>query len=92
MKNFIANLPLVLGVGLQRVVNTLFDLSLKLHLTLNTEIGVKVKSIQNELALMAETYKNLGRQASGQPSQQPQSKLASLIQGTGDGTKKPTDS
>lgn len=93
MRNFIANIPLVLGAGLQRVVTALFDLSLKLHLTLNTEIGIKVKSIQTELAIMAEAYKNLGQQAgTNVQRQQPQSKLASLIQGNGDGTKKPTDS
>ncbi len=87
--NFIANLPLLLGVVFKTISEGLFNLSFKLHILFNTAVGQKLKEVKN-------FFDNMKRaQAEGALGDDP-NKLAKIIKG--DSTngleaipKKPTD-
>lgn len=87
--NFIANLPLLLGMVFKAISEGLFNLSFKLHILFNTAVGQKLKEVRT-------FFDNMKRaQAEGAVGDDP-NKLAKIIKGdTNDGLanlpKKPTD-
>ncbi len=57
IKNAIANTPIYIGFGLQKASQFFYTVSIKLHITLKTEIGLKVIAAKDAMEKMAQAMK-----------------------------------
>lgn len=85
LKNLIANIPIYIGLYIRALSDVFFVLGFRMHITFETESGVKLKEID-------ETVKKLKAkvEASDAPNKKTPdlrySKLASIIKGPANGT------
>ena len=49
MTNFIANIPIYLGLQFNKITSLLYDLSFKLHIFFKTESGIKLSELDKSL-------------------------------------------
>ena len=82
--NFIANIPLFLGLGAKAVSEGLFALSFKLHMTFNTNVGKKIKEVKQYFQTLAEQQARAGL-GGDNPN-----KLANIIKGDSENEQQPT--
>ena len=59
LKNTIANLPIYVGFAFQKVSQAFYGLSIRLHITLKTEIGLKVIQAKEAMEKMAKAMKEM---------------------------------
>lgn len=102
MKNFIANIPVILTIPLQLLIKLLhktcmlaIGASSVLHVLLNTETGKKLKILEQELKKAEELAKQIASKSEGKTTINPNSppanpKLKNIIAGDKDGKKGPT--
>jgi hypothetical protein len=92
LKNFIANLPLYAALFVSLTSDKLFLLSLKLHITFNTEFGAKLKELDEAVKKLKEVQTpiqgpiTVSSVAAKKASNERYSKLANIIKGSDDGS------
>ena len=82
IKNFIANLPIYAGLALRMLSDFFMTVGFRVHITLNTEAGVKLKQVESAIKKLAEDYHKAGQQ---KPTNS-YNKLADIIKGNPNGS------
>lgn len=59
LKNLIANSPIYVGFAFQKVSQAFYGLSIRLHITLKTDIGLKVIQAKEAMEKMAKAMKEM---------------------------------
>jgi len=94
MKNFVANIPLYIGVSIKLISDKFIDLSFKLHITFETDSGKKLVELQKA----AEQYLEIIKEAKKQHTSGDRKLVDILNNGGANGRafttslKKPSDS
>jgi hypothetical protein len=83
MFNFIANIPIYIGLFFRVIGDKLFTVSFKLHMTFNTETGKKMKELEVQVKNLAKTMKG-DQQAAGSGGED--RKLINILNDANNGT------
>ncbi len=86
IKNFIANIPIYIGLYVRMFSDFMMTIGFRLHISLGTEAGAKLKQVEAAMKQLAEQYHKLNPQAQGQKAPERFSKLADIIKGNPDGS------
>lgn len=86
IKEFLCNIPLYLAFPVRLLSDKLFLLSFRLHITFNTDAGVKIKNLEDSIKKLKELVETPEQPKSNKVTSNGYSKLANIIKGKNDGS------